>query len=279
VAPSDKLEYLILSRFVLNRLISILRLVSGFLLLASVTIPFLVIALLLLPWRVLRIKLCNYYGKFIGYSMTRIAGVHPIIKNKDRIQQAFPAIYVANHTSTLDAFLSIWLCPIGGCGIMKKEVLKIPFFGQLYWLSGHLWINRENTGAAIAAMNEAAEVMKKHQVSAWIMPEGTRSKDGRLKPFKKGFVHLAIATGFPIVPILLHGAHKAWEKGKWTEFHSQELEIEVLEAVDTSEWRVETAQEHAQHVFDLFATSLKDDQKPLRDEADTNAPALAASPA
>ena len=261
----------------MNRLISILRLVSGFLLLATVTIPFLVIAVLLLPWRVLRIKLCNYYGKLIGYSMTRIAGVRPIVKNRDRIQQFFPAIYVANHASTLDAFLSIWICPVGGCGIMKREVLKIPFFGQLYWLSGHLWINRENTGAAIAAMNEAAEVMKKHNVSAWIMPEGTRSKDGRLKPFKKGFVHLAIATGFPVVPVLFHGAHKAWEKGKWTEFHSQDLEIEVLEAVDTSEWRAETAQEHAQQVYDLFAASLKDDQKPLP-EADPATPALVTSP-
>jgi lysophosphatidate acyltransferase len=248
----------------MNRLISVVRLVVGFLVVAGFAVPCIVLALILLPWRVGRIKLCNYYGKIVGYTITRIAGVRPIVKDKDRIQQFFPAIYVANHTSTLDAFLSIWLCPVGGSGVMKKEVLKIPFFGQLYWLSGHVWLNRENTASAIAAMTEASEVMKENNISAWIMPEGTRSKDGRLLPFKKGFVHLAIATGFPVVPVIFHGAHKTWEKGKLTEFHSQDLHIEVLEAVDTSSWRAESADEHAKQVHDIFAKQLHDEQKPLQ---------------
>jgi lysophosphatidate acyltransferase len=248
----------------LNRLFSVLRLVAGFLVVAGFAVPCILLAILLLPSRVLRIKLCNYYGKIVGYTVTRIAGVRPIVKNKERIRQFFPAIYVANHTSTLDAFLSIWLCPVGGSGVMKKEVLKIPFFGQLYWLSGHVWLNRENTASAIAAMTEAAEVMKENNISAWIMPEGTRSKDGRLLPFKKGFVHLAIATGFPVVPVLFHGAHKNWEKGSLTEFHSRDVEIEVLEAVNTSSWSAETADEHAKQIHDIFAKSLRDDQKPLQ---------------
>jgi 1-acyl-sn-glycerol-3-phosphate acyltransferase len=240
------------------------RFVLGFTLVAVASTLTFAIALLLLPSRVLRIKLCNYYGKIIGYSITRIAGVTPVFQNRERIDESHPAIYVANHTSTLDAFLSIWLCPVGGCGVMKKEVTRIPFFGQLYLLSGHLRLDRANKGQAIAALDGIAKIQKKHKLSIWIMPEGTRSKDGRLRPFKLGFVHLAIATGLPVVPVVLHGVHKNWVKGTWF-VQPTTVDIEVLEPIKTTNWRVETAREHAAEVLEKFADKLRDDQKPLDD--------------
>jgi 1-acyl-sn-glycerol-3-phosphate acyltransferase len=241
------------------------RFVVGFSLVAVASTVTIALALVLLPFRVLRIKLCNYYGKIIGYSITRIAGVTPRVHNGERIQQAYPAIYVANHTSTLDAFLSIWLCPVGGCGVMKKEVTKIPFFGQLYLLSGHLRIDRGDKGKAIAALDDTARLVKKHRLAIWIMPEGTRSKDGRLRPFKMGFVHLAIATGLPVVPVVLHGVHKNWVKG--TLFvQPTTVDIEVLEPIKTDGWRVETAREHAEEVHARFVERLAEDQRPLDGE-------------
>jgi 1-acyl-sn-glycerol-3-phosphate acyltransferase len=210
----------------------------------------------------LRIKLCNYYGKIVGYSVTRIAGVTPRLHHPERLNGSFPAIYVANHASTLDAFLSIWLCPVGGCGVVKKESLRVPFWGQLYRLSGHLWIDRSDREQAISAMREAAEAVRRYKLGIWIMPEGTRSRDGRLLPFKKGFVHLAIATGLPVVPVVMHGIHKNWEKGKYT-LRPMTADIEVLAPVDTSSWRAETAQAHAEQVHALFAEHLREDQKPL----------------
>jgi 1-acyl-sn-glycerol-3-phosphate acyltransferase len=245
----------------LSALSSALRFVLGFSLVAVASTFTIVIALLLLPFRILRVKLCNYYGKVIGYSITRIAGVKPIVHHGERIGQSHPGIYVANHTSTLDAFLSIWLCPVGGCGVMKKEVTRIPFFGQLYLLSGHLWLDRENKGSAIAALAGIAKLVKKHGLSIWIMPEGTRSKDGRLRPFKLGFVHLAIATGLPIVPVVLHGVHKNWVKGTYF-VQKARVDIDVLPPIDTSGWRAETAREHAAEVHRVFAEALREDQKP-----------------
>lgn len=244
------------------RLISTLRLVIGFLWVALTVIPWFAVGLLLLPWRHLRIKLCNYYGKLVGYTVTRIAGVRPIVHHKERLNGSFPAIYVANHTSTQDAFLSIWLCPVGGCGVVKKETLRIPFFGQLYWLSGHLWLDRADRGQAIGAMREAAEVVRRYKLGIWIMPEGTRSRDGRLLPFKKGFVHMAIATGLPVVPVVMHGIHHNWEKGTYT-LRPITAEIEVLPPIDTSTWTAENAQAHAEQVHAVFAAALRDEQKPL----------------
>jgi lysophosphatidate acyltransferase len=241
---------------------SAVRFVVGFSLVAVASTITLAMCVVLLPWRLLRIKLCNYYGKIVGYSIVRIAGVNPVVRNSARINQAHPAIYVANHASTLDAFLSIWLCPIGGSGVMKRQVYRIPFFGQLYMLSGHLALNREDKSKAIAAMDDIVQVVQRHRISIWIMPEGTRSRDGRLLPFKLGFVHMAIATGLPIVPVIIHGAHKTWVKGS-TYVEPTPIEVDVLDPIPTTNWRVETARQHAEEIHQIFANHLRDDQKPL----------------
>lgn len=244
---------------------SALRFVVGFSIVAIASTITMAICIVLLPWRILRIKVCNYYGKIIGYTIVRIAGVNPVLRSMERIDRTHPAIYVANHASTLDAFLSIWMCPIGGSGVMKRQVYKVPFFGQLYMLSGHLALNREDKSKAIAGIDDIVQVVKKHRISIWIMPEGTRSRDGRLLPFKLGFVHIALATGLPIVPVIIHGAHKTWVKGT-NYVEPTAIEIDVLDPISTTQWRSETARQHAEDVHRIFAEHLRDDQKPLAAE-------------
>jgi 1-acyl-sn-glycerol-3-phosphate acyltransferase len=107
-----------------------------------------------------------------------------------------------------------------------------------------------------------AAFMKGKKLGIWIMPEGTRSKDGRLLPFKKGFVHFAIAAGLPVVPVVFHGAHKNWPLGPLN-FTPMELRIDVLPPIDTSRWKEETAADHAAQVRDVVVAALGEDQKPL----------------
>jgi 1-acyl-sn-glycerol-3-phosphate acyltransferase len=191
-----------------------------------------------------------------------LAGVTPVVKGRERLSGSMPAIFAMNHASTLDAFSGVWLCPYGGCGVYKKEIVKVPFYGQLAWMSGHLLLDRANTTKAVETMKSFAVFMRKHRLGLWIFPEGTRSRDGRLQPFKKGFVHLAIATGLPVVPVVVHGSHRNWVPGKFT-FNPMQLDIEVLEPISTAHWKEETAADHAQSVYQVFASALRDDQKPL----------------
>jgi lysophosphatidate acyltransferase len=242
--------------------VSLVRLAIGFALVAVASSVVATLALLLLPWRVARIRLCNLYGKLVGRSITFLAGVRPRVTGRARINAAMPAIYVANHTSTLDLFLSIWLCPVGACGVMKKEVARVPFFGQLAVLSGHLLLDRFNRDKAVEVLAATAAFVRAKRLGLWIMPEGTRAQDGRLLPFKKGFVHLAIATGFPVVPVLFHDAHRNWEKGTFR-FQPMDLDVEVLPPIDTSGWREATARQHAEEVHALFARHLREGQRPL----------------
>ena len=104
--------------------------------------------------------------------------------------------------------------------------------------------------------------MKAKKLGVWIMPEGTRSKDGRIGRFKTGFVHLAIAAGIPVVPVAIHSAHRNWPMGPLN-FQPMTLEIDILPAIDTSSWKEETSNEHADQVRDVLAAALRPEQQPL----------------
>jgi len=238
-----------------------LRLVLGFILVMVLASFSILVSLPLLPWRLKRIQVGNLFGKTTGPILVWLAGVRPVFKNRHLIAQQGPAVYVSNHVSLLDLLFGMWLTPMGGCGTAKREIAKVPFFGWLYRLSGHLLLDRGNRDRAIATLDDAARFVQSKGISLWIWPEGTRSRDGRLSTFKKGFVHLAIATGLPVVPIVLHDAHHRWPADTYA-MYPGELHVEVLEKIDTASWRPETAGDHAQQVHDAFVAALGPQQRP-----------------
>ena len=211
--------------------------------------------ILTLPFRTLRIRIGNFCGKMIGPFITRIVGTKLINPDREKLKSLTPAIFVTNHSSALDVFISMGLCPYGGCGVGKKEVAKIPFFGWAYWLSGHLLIDRSNREKAVDSMSKLSDFVNKNNLSIWIWPEGTRSMDGKLIPFKKGFVHLALATGLPIVPIVLHGAHERCP-AKTMQFYPGDVRVEVLDSIQTDTWTKENIDAHVEEVKGLMAKAL-----------------------
>jgi len=234
---------------------TLLRIGLAVLFMVVISAVFFSLMLFLLPWRHIRLKTCNVYGKINGRTLLWFSGARPVFHNRDRVDGQMPAIYVSNHASTLDMWMGMWVCPIGGGGLAKKEITRVPGLGQLYLLSGHPMIDRSNRERAIATLQEMADFMKKYRLGLWMWPEGTRSKDGRLQPFKKGFAHAAIATGMPIVPIVAHNAAYIWGRGE-LRFRTADLHIEVLEAVDTTDWRSETIDAHVAEVRDIFLARL-----------------------
>ena len=243
------------------------RLILGFsviIVCASVSIVF---SLLLLPWRLRRIQIGNLFGKITGPILLKLAGCRPVFTNREGLTAPGPAIFVSNHVSIVDLMVGMWLTPLGGCGTAKKEIAKVPFFGWLYRLSGHILLDRGDRERSIATLAAAAEFVRSNGVSIWIWPEGTRSRDGRLAPFKKGFVHLAIASGLPIVPVVVHQAHHRWPADSFA-LYPGDMHIQVLDRIDTTTWQAERVAEHAEQVHDLFAATLSADQRPQPDAPD-----------
>ena len=233
----------------------LLRFVLGFTWLTLWSTVCMTLMILALPFRTLRIRIGNFCGKMIGPFITRILGTKLINPDSQKLKNSGPAIYVTNHTSALDIFISMAICPYGGCGIGKKEVVRIPFFGWAYWLSGHLLIDRGNREKAVASMNKLSKFVNDKKLSIWIWPEGTRSMDGKLIPFKKGFVHLALATGLPIIPVIFHGAHKRWP-AKTMQFYPGEVRVEVLNPIDTKDWNKDNIEAHVNQVKSVMSEAL-----------------------
>jgi 1-acyl-sn-glycerol-3-phosphate acyltransferase len=239
-----------------------LRVIIGFTVMAiSVTIQ-LVLLLCVMPFILVRIKACNYWGHVVGPIMMKVSGSPVEWVGREKISRERPAIYISNHTSSIDIFLGIWLAPVGTVGVAKKEIVNVPFFGQLYWLSGHLRVDRSNPEQAIESMRALADKVSKNKLSIYIWPEGTRSRDGRLLKFKKGAFHLALQTGLPVIPIVVQGAHKCWEPEKYR-IRSSPVRVDVLDPIDTSDWTKENLEQHVTAVRELFIAKLPDEQKPL----------------
>lgn len=214
--------------------------------------------LFILPWRQGRVRACNFFGKTIGRFNMWIAGAKLRVANFEGIEGSRPAIYISNHTSTLDIWMGMWICPYGGVGVAKKELVRVPFFGWLYWLSGHPLIDRSNRDRAIATLKDLGEFVRDNALSIWIWPEGTRSRSGELMTFKKGVVHMAVATGLPIVPICVWGAQDIWPIRKvWAlRFAHLPLDLEVMAPVDTSDWTLEDTERHAKDLEDRVRAQL-----------------------
>lgn len=175
--------------------------VSGF--------PYLIISILLMPF-IEKIKiqkmLCYYesvYLKLILWS----SGITIHVYNIEKIDRTKDYVYVCNHTSFLDIPVINSILPYWNAKICKQSLTYIPIFGWFIKLSGDICINRSNTKQSIEKINNAINDIKKNPRSILLFPEGTRSCDDNLLPFKTGGIVLSIKTGLPILPIAICGCH------------------------------------------------------------------------
>ncbi len=229
---------------------------------------FVLVLFLCLPSRATRIKVGNIYGSWAGRGAAWLSGSRYVIKGEQYADYKRQTVYVCNHTSMLDIFLGIWMSQWGTCGVAKKEVVFYPFFGQFFWLAGHLTIDRGNNARAVAALKKLVEFVGKHRLSIYIWPEGTRSRDGRLLPFKRGAFHMALETKFPIVPVVLRGSHRAWANHTFRLYRTT-VEIEFLPPIETAHWTRENLDAHIAEVHDVYVRALPADQRPLPQEQST----------
>ena len=243
---------------------SLLRIVGVWCTVAALMSGFVVAGLFFLPWRHRRIVLSNKFGRAMGRTVLWLMGTPAAVRNLDAIERNAPAIYVLNHSSSLDMFAVLPLFPDGSCGVGKKELTRVPFFGQAYFLAGHLLVDRQNRQSAIRSLGSLASYVRDHKLSIWIAPEGTRSRDGELLPFKRGFVHLALETGLPVVPIVLHNARNRLPMGSLL-VDPGPLDILVLDTIDTSGWHIDTTEQHAHEVREIFVKALAAPLPPTQD--------------
>jgi 1-acyl-sn-glycerol-3-phosphate acyltransferase len=184
-------------------------------------IPVLVISTTISAILALLVGLLNPYGRyatavFRGWarSLLLAAGIKPEISGLENIEPEKSYILIANHQSHMDIPVLTCVLPVPLRIIAKKELFKIPFLGWGMKGVGMLSIDRSNRKKSIDTLKEAEEIIKTHVLSILAFPEGTRSDDGKIHPFKKGPFILAINTGLPLLPVSVSGTRKITPKGK-----------------------------------------------------------------
>ena len=136
-----------------------------------------------------------------------LAGAHLEVEGGDDVDFTKPHIFVMNHQSLLDIPAAFLALPVGVCFIAKKELSYVPFFGQAMRSVGMIFVDRSNPERAIESLRAGGELIRSG-INVMAFPEGTRSKDGELKRFKRGVFLLALQARVPIVPMAIEGAYK-----------------------------------------------------------------------
>ena len=183
-----------------------------------------------------------------------LAGVKLEVKNEKYLWEQRPAIFVINHQSVLDGYLTPALVKRDYFMMGKMEAGNVPVLGQMLKDAGFILFDRTNREAAIAACDDAAERIKQGY-SLCISPEGTRSFSKRMEPFKKGVFHIALQTGVPIVPIVVKNASELWPRGQ-NFVRPGTLHIEILKPIATSNWTRETLDKNLADLHQKYLKAL-----------------------
>lgn len=126
---------------------------------------------------------------------------------------AGPAVYASNHESALDIWVIFRTVPRNGLRFLAKaELFRIPVFGWYLRLARFVEVDRRHHARAVEALQQAGRIVR-GGTSLAVFPEGTRSRDGRVQPFKKGPFVVAMEAGVPVVPIAIAGAAELNPKG------------------------------------------------------------------
>ena len=144
--------------------------------------------------------------------LVRQAGIEIDVKGREHLVSGEPFVVMSNHQSHYDIPVLYQSLRIPLRMVAKKEIFRIPFMAGAMRAAGFVEVDRKNRHSAIQTLSSAHERLEA-AVSLWIAPEGTRSKTGRLGPFKKGGFHLALKSGMRILPVTIEGTRFALPAG------------------------------------------------------------------
>ena len=181
--------------------------------------------------------LVDPYGKrvypmfrFWSWCVLKIGGVELKVRDTGRLDPRQAYVFMANHQSNIDIPVLVQaLAPFQLRWIAKRELLRIPFFGWALWASKHIVVKRSRSKDVVAAIAGAREKLTRG-ISVVVFPEGTRSTDGQLLPFKRGGFRLAEQAGVPIVPVTINGSGVLMKRGDWR-LKRGEVEVVIGNAI------------------------------------------------
>ncbi len=146
-----------------------------------------------------------------GRTLLRLLGVRVVVRGVENLPHG-PALYAANHGSALDIPIVFGHLPVDFRIIHKRSLYVWPILGQFLYLGGHIGVDRSHPFKAKKSLEQAADRIR-GGTSVTVFPEGTRSRQESLRPFKRGSFLLAIQAAVPVVPVSLGGVASLVPRG------------------------------------------------------------------
>ncbi len=173
--------------------------------------------------------------------MTKVFGITFELRLPEDAYNRGQHVYIANHQNNWDLFTVSAAVTPKVVTVGKKSLAWMPLFGQLYWLTGNILIDRANRSKAKGTIDQVVDQMKQSDVSVWMFPEGTRSRGRGLLPFKTGAFHAAIGAQLPIIPIVCSSTGGI-KLNRWNNGH---VIVEMLPPISTEGYGKENVRELA----------------------------------
>jgi len=196
--------------------------------------------------------------RFWSRLFLRTAPLRLEIEGQEHIDPSRQYVFVANHLSNFDIPVMLLTAPVPIRFLAKKELYQIPVLAQAMTRIGIIKTDRQSQSAAHAEINEGVAAAKRRGHSLIIFPEGTRSDDGKLAPFKKGAFRIAITNQLPVVPVTIHGTWQAWPPGSRLIYPSLARAV-VHQPIPTRDLTVLDINALKNRVRDAVASALPED--------------------
>jgi 1-acyl-sn-glycerol-3-phosphate acyltransferase len=139
--------------------------------------------------------------------IARTVGARVTVHGAEHLREGESYVFLSTHQSYMDIPVMLGYLPARLRIAAKREVFMIPFLGWHMRRGGHISINRDSTEEAVASLRRAASEIRPG-LSVFLFPEGTRTRDGSLQPFKKGGFRFALQTRLPVVPVIIKGTRQ-----------------------------------------------------------------------
>ena len=154
------------------------------------------------------------YGTWMMRVGRAILGIHIDVKGRGRLDRNTPYVFMGNHLSFLDAPLLVTVLDRQVRFVVKRFVFRIPVLGLGMRFAGYIPLDKEGVGEGRKRIARAVELIRKEGYSFLVYPEGTRSWEGKLLPFRRGGFFLALDSGAPIVPVSIRGTYELMPRGR-----------------------------------------------------------------
>jgi 1-acyl-sn-glycerol-3-phosphate acyltransferase len=202
-------------------------------------IPHVIVATLIMGGMTILTAIFDHSKRYIGW-WPRIwakwilwtTGLSFSVSGREHLQPGQQYIFMSNHASALDIPIALSILPGTVVFLAKQELFRIFFFGWSLRAMGSIPVNRSNAKEARRSVNHALKILRTKAISLILYPEGTRTRNGKLLPFKKGVFFLALNSRLPLVPMAVSGSFEAMPPGSKT-LSQKPIQVTIGQPLET----------------------------------------------